>query len=412
MNLKLVIGLMILIALPLFADDAQDYLPAEETRLAADPATSEDPQNPNPQTPPADETAQATGETTPETPTTEEVAGKVEGMGEAFTEMRNTVETLSRMRLSGYIQAQYVNDERSANELTSSTATRNLDQFSVRRARVKFTYQFLPTSRFVLQPDITSSGVVLKDGYVEFTEPWTTWKHTLTAGQFNWPFGFEIGYSSSQREVPERSRVVRTLFPGERDRGVMLSGVGLGERLSYRVALVNGTGTAQSFDFNKRKDVLGRLGYSFGAFDVGASAYHGADLVTTSTNPRGREFDKERYGLDFQWATPLPGLGIRGEYITGKQAPGSGTTRTESHDVDGWYFYAIQNLGTRHQFVVRVDDYDPDTNVDGNAIRTINPAYIFHWDANSKVMASYEVIETQNNDPDDDVFTLRYQYSF
>jgi hypothetical protein len=29
------------------------------------------------------------------------------------------------------------------------------------------------------------------------------------------------------------------------------------------------------------------------------------------------------------------------------------------------------------------------------------------------VMASYEFIETQgNNDPDDNVFTLRYQYSF
>jgi hypothetical protein len=119
----------------------------------------------------------------------------------------------------------------------------------VRRARVKFTYQFLPTSKFVLQPDISSSGVTLKDGYVEYTEPWTPWHHTVTAGQFNWPFGFEIGYSSSDREMPERSRVVRTLFPGERDRGVQLSGLGLSDRFSYKVGLVNGTGTNQSFRF-------------------------------------------------------------------------------------------------------------------------------------------------------------------
>ena len=59
-----------------------------------------------------------------------------------------------------------------------------------------------------------------------------------------------------------------------------------------------------------------------------------------------------------------------------------------------------------------LDEYDPDTDVDGNAVRTINPSYIFHWDEHSKVMASYEWIETQNNDPDDNVFTLRYQYSF
>jgi hypothetical protein len=403
MNLKsLIIPIALVVCAPAFADDDAKITTAAIEQAAAE-MTQEEPQVP--------ETEPATDETKPE-PTTEELAGKLESFGEAFTEMRNLLDNLNRLRVTGYLQAQYLNDERSVNETNGPAATRNLDQFSVRRARVKFTYQFSPTSRFVLQPDVTSSGVTLKDGYVEFTEPWTTWKHTLTAGQFNWPFGYEIMYSSSSREVPERSRAVRTLFPGERDRGVMLSGLGLGERLSYRVALVNGTGTGQSFDFNKRKDVVGRLGYSFGAVDVGASLYRGSDLVPTSTNTRGIEFDKERQGIDVQWATPIQGLGLRGEYITGKQAPAAGTTRSVSQDVEGWYFYAIQNLGTRHQLVVRADEYDPDTNISNNAIRTINPTYIFHWDANSKVMASYELIETQANDPDDNVFTLRYQYSF
>jgi hypothetical protein len=396
MNLKsLIVALVLAVCASAFADDAK--ITQEEIDKAAE--TGQVPPEPN------------SDEVKPE-PTPQELSDKLESFGEAFTEMRNSLENLNRMRLSGYIQAQYLNDERSTNELSGPTATRNLDQFSVRRARVKFTYQFHPTSRFVLQPDITSSGVTLKDGYVEFTEPWTTWKHTLTAGQFNWPFGFEIMYSSSAREVPERSRVVRTLFPGERDRGVMLSGLGLGDRLSYRVAVVNGTGTSQSFDFNKRKDLVGRLGYSFGVVDVGASVYRGSDLVATSTNAKGIEFDKERQGIDVQWVTPVPGLGLRGEYITGRQAPSSGTSRSESQDVDGWYFYAIQNIGTRHQVVVRADQYDPDTDIDDNAVRTINPTYIFHWDANSKVMASYEFIKTQANDPDDNVFTLRYQYSF
>lgn len=326
---------------------------------------------------------------------------------ETVVEMKNVLDALSKLKISGYLQAQYVNDERSTDDLG-----RNFDQFSVRRARVKFTYQATPTAKFVLQPDVTSSGVTLKDGYVEFTEPWTTWKHTLTAGQFNWPFGFEIMYSSSAREVPERSRIVRTLFPGERDRGVMLSGLGFGEKFSYRVAVVNGTGTSQSNDLNQQKDFVGRVGYSFGPFDVGASGYTGSDLVATSRDATGEEFDKERYGVDFQWATPLPGFLVRGEYITGSQAPSSGTSRRESHDVDGWYLYAIQNIGTRHQFAVRLDEYDPDRDVDDNAVRTINPSYIFHWDAHSKVMASYELIESETNDPDDNVFTLRYQYSF
>ena len=372
----LILTIALALCVPVFADDAQE-------------AAADEPQQKTP----------------------EEIAAAQEAQNEALTETRNVVEILNRLKVTGYIQAQFVDDERSRDELAAG-GTRNLDQFSIRRGRVKFTYQATPTSKFVIQPDVTSSGVTLKDGYVELTEPWTPWKHTLTAGQFNWPFGFEIMYSSSAREVPERSRVVRTLFPGERDRGIMLSGLGLNERFSYRVAIVNGTGTSSSSDLNQQKDFVGRVGYSFGAFDLGASAYTGEDLVATSTKATGVNFEKERLGVDFQWATPVPGLGIRGEYITGKQAPSSGTTRTQSHDVDGWYFYAIQNLGTRHQFVLRLDEYDPDTDVNDNAIRTINPSYIFHWDAHSKVMASYEMIEAEANDPDDNVFTLRYQFVF
>ncbi|HEX8616661.1 MAG TPA: porin [Thermoanaerobaculia bacterium] len=405
MKLKWILAL--LLAVPMFADEVA--ITKEGIDAAAQEQQEQQQQPPTPEVEPGSDEIP---EGTPTTPSAEDTNGRLESMGEAFTEMRNSLENLNRMRFSGYLQAQYVNDERSRNELGGSTGTRNLDQFSVRRARVKFTYQFSPTSRFVLQPDITSSGVSLKDGYVEFTEPWTTWKNTLTAGQFNWPFGFEIMYSSSAREMPERSRVIRTLFPGERDRGVMLSGLGLGERLRYQIAVVNGTGTSRSDDVNKRKDIVGRLGYSFGPLDVAASFYRGSDLVATSTQAAGIEFDKERLGFDFQWATPVPGLGLRGEYIRGTQAPAANTTRTQSHDVDGWYFYAIQNLGTRHQFVVRLDEYDADTNVDNNSIRTLGGSYIFHLDANSKVMAAYEKPEHEINDPADNVFTLRYQYSF
>ncbi|HEX7150569.1 MAG TPA: porin [Thermoanaerobaculia bacterium] len=345
--------------------------------------------------------------------TLEELAGKVEALTEAATETRNTVDVLNRMRFSGYLQAQYVNDETSLNELSGPAATRNRDQFSVRRARVKFTYQLSSTSRFVLQPDITSSGVTLKDGFVEFTEPWTQWRNTLTAGQFNWPFGFEIMYSSSAREMPERSRVVRTLFPGERDRGVMISGKGFAERFTYQAAIVNGTGTTQAFDYNKRKDLVGRLAWNFGVLDLGASIYRGTELVQTTANARGLEFDKDRQGIDFQWVTPITGLGVRGEYIQGTQPPNAGTTATQSPDVDGWYLYLIQNLGTRHQFVVRADEYDPNTDRDNDATRTLGGSYIFHWDAHSKVMLGYEQPKLEaGNDPDDNVFTLRYQYSF
>jgi len=405
MKLKFVCLMALLVCVPIGAQEQQTQEPAKIAKADIDAAAVAAADAADDQEQPAE-------------PTPEELAGKIESLTEAFTEARNVLDALSRLRVTGYIQAQFVRDERSVNETTSNTATRNLDQFSIRRGRVKFTYTAAPTARFVIQPDITTSGVVLKDGYVELTEPWTTWRNTMTVGQMNWPFGFEIMYSSSSREMPERTLMYRTLFPGERDRGAMLSGVGFGDHLNYRIGFYNGTGTSQSFDFNKRKDLVGRFGGSWGPLDGGVSIYRGAELVSLTGQVSGREFVKRREGIDVQWVTPVPGLGLRGEYLRGKQppAPGAPVATAAATDVEGWYFYVIQNLGTRHQFVVRVDQYDPNSDAASNAAswytRTTGGSYIFHWDANSKVMIAYEQPKRQQQDPDDNVWTVRYQYVF
>lgn len=409
MNLKLlVIALALLISVPVFAQAGSTSEPEEPviTTDAIDEAAGDA----------DDQAAPSTDqEVEPEVPSAEELAGRIESISEAFTEARNTLDALNRLRITGYIQAQYVQSDASTDTLTGTGATSgNLDTFSVRRGRVAFQYQFLPTSRLVLQPDFTGAGVALRDAYVELTEPWTTWRNTLTAGQFKVPFGFEVRQSSRDREMPERTLVIRTLFPGERDRGAMLNGTGLLERFNYRIGVVNGNGTAQATDLNKRKDVVGRVGANLGPFDVGVSGYRGREIVPVTTSPlRQGEFDKDRYGIDAQWITPVEGLGVRGEYITGTQPPNpnQGATATDA-DVDGWYLGVIQNLGTRHQFVFRIDEFDPNTDVGNNATRTIGGSYIFHWDANSKIMFAYEQPKRESADPDDDVFTLRYQFAF
>jgi hypothetical protein len=388
MNLTCIL-MVVLLAAPLAADDGKITTEAIDAA-----ATNEDP--------PAEKGKE---------PTVEELAGKLKSLGEKVNDGRNVLEKLGPLKINGYVLAQYVNDQSSKNEL-SGEDTRNKDQFSIREARLKFTYQLNPTSRFVVQPDFSGSGVSLKDGFLELSEPWTKWHHTLTAGQFNWPFGFEIAYSSTVRELPERSRVIRTLFPGERDRGVQFSGTGPAGKFRYEAAIVNGTGTQESFDFNKRKDFVGHVRYSLGPIDLGASLYRGADLVATSTNPDGVEFTKDRTGADIQWTTPIHGLGLRAEYVHGTQPPGAGTTLTRSSDVDGWYLYAVQSIGTRHQFAARLDEYDPDTRATGDATRTLGASYTLQWDANSKVMLAYERPKTQGSDPKDNIFTVRYAFIF
>jgi hypothetical protein len=364
--------------------------------------------------------ANAFAQEEPPAPAEEDLAGRIESLVEAFTETRNTVEALNRLRIAGYVQAEYVSNEASANRVTGVNATQHQDTFRVRRGRLNFQYQLAPTSRIVIQPDLSSSGVALRDAYLELSEPWTAWRNTLTAGQFKWPFGFEVRQSSRDREMPERTLVIRTLFPGERDRGVQLSGNGFAERFNYRVGVFNGNGTTTDRDLNKRKDVVARVGASLGALDFGLSGYNGRELVPLGTTgnpiPQG-EFEKDRYGVDVQWITPVPGLGVRGEFIRGTQPPANNAGATaRTADVEGWYVYAIQNLGTRHQFVLRVDEYDP--NVDRDDVdaalstRTIGGSYIFHWDANIKAMLAYESPARQRRDVDDDQLTVRLQFSF
>jgi hypothetical protein len=316
--------------------------------------------------------------------------------------VRTLLDALEKLKISGYIQAQYVDDESSRDELAGS-GSRNRDQFSIRRGRLKFVYTASPLARATVQIEANSSGVNLKDAFIELTEPWTAWEHTLTAGQFKWPFGFEIPYSSSSREMPERSRVIRTLFPGERDRGVMVSGAGLDERLTYQLAVVNGSGIDQSSDPDSSKDVVGRLGWSFPAVSFGASIYRGEALLATSANPSGEMFDKNRTGIDVQWKSPLPGLATRAEYVSGDE---------KGAEVGGWYVYLIQALGARNELVLRADDYDANTDLAGNAVFTIGGAWNLHLDKRTRVTLAYEHPKREENDTDDDVVTARLQFKF
>lgn len=343
------------------------------------------------------------GQNPTDPPSTEAVAERVGSMNESVSEIEKILATLRKLKISGYVQAQYVDDQSSRDTLTGAAASRNRDQFSVRRGRIKFAYTASEIARGTFAFDASSSGVSLKDAYVELTEPWTSWKNTLTAGQFNWPFGFEIGYSSSDREMPERSRVIRALFPGERDRGVMLSGLGAGKRVNYKLAYVNGSGTAQSADLNSDKDLVGRVGLALGSVNIGLSGYSGTDLVSTAALPSGEEFDKERQGVDFQITTPFPGLRLRGEYVAGEE---------RGSDVSGWYMYLIQNVGKRHRLAARADQYDPNEDLDDNRTTTLGASYTFQFDPQTLVMLAYEQPELETADPDDDVMTVRFQFKF
>lgn len=134
------------------------------------------------------------------------------------------VDNLSKLKVSGYFQTDWQFGQKDASLKVGSPRAESetsFSRFGLRRGRVKFAYTDLnlfglATGSAVLQLDATEKGVGIKDLYFTVTDPWTGWV-TLTSGVFNRPFGYEIAYSSSARETPERSTGCLTLFPEERD---------------------------------------------------------------------------------------------------------------------------------------------------------------------------------------------------
>lgn len=357
---------------------------------------------------------------------------------------------LNKIKVSGYVQAQW---ENYGKDLVRPNDPDN--NFYIRRARLKFTYEALDGVKLVLQPDFSTGSISLKDAYAVVNIP--KFKDlTLWAGQFNRP-DYEVEYSSSQREVFERSRVIRAIYPGEREIGVKLEYNGSKIPLKLQLMAMNGNFTgSQAKDFDSRKDLMGRLVYSIklsGArlgIDFGANAYYGGNRI--KNNP----FVSNRYGtldstsfkagdyLDKNWiggeiqifADILGGLAIKGEYIAGVNSASSATNQdskanladmrkdpTRLRNFSGYYIYLIKNIGSKNQFVAKYDYYDPNTRLSGDAAKnelyyqTLTFAWQYYLNDNIRISLNYEMPKnetntTNPNDLKDHTLGVRIQAKF
>ena len=141
--------------------------------------------------------------------------GKVDGVADRTTELENTVSNLAKLKISGYVQPQW--NWQDVDSLGNQLNSRNA--FSIRRGRVKFVHKSGDIGA-TIYPDITENGVILKEVFANWD---ITKQLTVYMGSMNRPFGYEIAYSSSSREVTERSLAEQRLFNGERDLGLQLT---------------------------------------------------------------------------------------------------------------------------------------------------------------------------------------------
>jgi hypothetical protein len=253
----------------------------------------------------------------------------------------------------------------------------------------------------------------------------------------------------------ERSRVIRAIYPGEREIGAKLEYTGSKIPLKMQLMYMNGNFTgAQSIDQDTKKDLMGRIVYSVKApgagigVDFGVNGYFGGTRIKTNpfvstVNPLivdsvaiGTYLDKHWMGAEVQlFADILGGLSIKGEYMAGVNNFASSRLITATiaekkgdpnkvRDFSGYYLYLIKNIGAKNQAVVKYDYYDPNTKTAGDKsttaelnYKTWSFAWQYYLNDNIRISMQYEIPKNETNttttsDLKDNTFTLRVQAKF
>jgi len=376
---------------------------------------------------------------------------------------------LGKLKVSGFVQTQFQWGEKDASlkvGAPNETADEPFSRIGVRRGFVKLMYDEGIASG-VFQVDVTEKGLGIKDAYLNLKAPWLG-SSALKAGIFARPFGDEIGYSSSRRESPERSTIVQTLFPEERDLGIQLllqpSGASPWHVLKLEAGLFAGNGIKQETD--SRRDFIGHLSVSkaLGSrsrVSGGVSYYYGsvfqgsryvytmsdkAFLADSSAANVGGFAKREYFGIDMQWSIQSAwGMTqLRAEYLFGQQPGGKSNSRSPNASTlpagdtyvrhfGGGYVAVVQDLGAFPlAAVLKYDRYDPNTKVAGNDVGlygtsagdllfdTFGFGVVWRAGANIRLQAYYEIIKNEttanlaaaSSDIKDNVFTLRLQYKW
>jgi len=394
---------------------------------------------------------------------------------------------MKKLKFSGYIQAQWQSSQldsalNKSNDMKVGTGiagpekvagTKNYNRYGVRRGRLKATYEDFGCQA-VIEFDISEGGLKTKDVYLNVLDPWVN-TFAVKGGVFDNPFGYEIGYSSSKLESPERSRLIQTLFPDEKTLGSMLTlqapKTSPWNVLKLEAGLV--AGNAISKDYKSKKDFVAHLTYNNSTptmkYGIGVSMYSGSILQTTkkiytmnngaftvdSTASNLNSYASRSYfGVDGQFSISSDlGLSqIRAEFISGKQ-PGAATSSASPNGYDptsaavfdtyirpfsGGYINFVQDIAdTKHSIVVKYDWYDPNTSVTGSQIgvaaktgkgdvaySTLGLGYMYRMNNNVRIMAYYDMVTNEKvtkystslkgytKDLTDNLVTIRLQYKF
>jgi len=328
----------------------------------------------------------------------------------------NPVTTAQKFRFGGFVQLRAFDDQTTTNGPKSES---RVDQFNVRRARLEFTGDLGKAAGARLTFDVGGTAVSAKDAYLEVKADPALFR----LGQFKIPFDYEILQPAAELMALERSLANQRLFPGNRDRGVMVD-VDLAKELqtpvSLKLGVVNGTGQNQN-DKGGSKDVFATLAYTRPRLQGLISGLAGRFEFTptggaTIDTPK-RRFGVSLHGMSGDWDFHGQYTTGHGDFpqgggaplLTGKLGP---TEAYNNKDVDGWYAMASRKLrDTPFTLWSKYESFDPDTDTGGDAIHIgalgalydVNPQLRFSLGLYRK---SFQAV------PDDTTFGFQSQVKF
>jgi hypothetical protein len=251
---------------------------------------------------------------------------------------------------------------------------------------------------------------IINDAFVEY---YPSDSLTLRAGQFVKPFGFDIQQSSTVRESPERGIFAEYFFPGERDRGFMVSAKldSLGSIWKGAEVFAGAFNGNRFFEDNNRQlnyDIRVRRVFEGLSLAVGASAQIGRQILPDGVRGNDRE---NIFGADLQWAWKR--LGVRAEFAGGNMpstllslAPAFSPAFHPGAHAAGGSVSAMFKLTDSDQIYARYDQFNRDL-VSGLNIRALNFGYFRHIGEHSRVGVAYQF----KNHPsfNDDMVNTKFQ---
>lgn len=317
-----------------------------------------------------------------------------------LTAVEQLASILKGLTVSGWVQTEWQQFDQGTDRggrAIFSDPRRNF--FTIRRARLKVQHTISKLVGYSFQINGSETGLNLVDAYV-YAQPFRSDRFTITLGLQNRPNG-EVIRSSSVRESIERAQIVRTLYPNERDLGLLFSAkeeVLPGFAPQLQLGLFNGVGIAPETD--PYKDIIGRVVLPIVSakespvkVDIGGSIYYGgipqvADTVLQSRNNHIDTVASPREGSNPGWGNrenanieaearmDLLSLGtttLRGEYIVGRRPSLDGKTGSQLlhvRNLSGFYGYFIQNFSDWGQFAVKYERFDRNTDLSGDAVHS------------------------------------------